>query len=155
MCAHWSSRGRFSTGKARLNLNSFELTQDVFAATYTGLQPVSLWSDLRRQAVFGYSRAPLASSVVGVAFKWPSCDTHSSPFFSSSFRDDCDQTMLITRQSRFATSTTNNQQPTMTLRSHFGSSPWPLVAQLEPVVSALSSDPLVQGHTCCPARRLS
>ena len=40
-----------------------DLTQDEFAATYTGLKPESLWSDLPRLGTHEYSGAALASSV--------------------------------------------------------------------------------------------
>jgi hypothetical protein len=48
----------------KLGVNQFaDLTQDEFAATYTGLKPESLWSDLPRLGTHEYSGAALASSV--------------------------------------------------------------------------------------------
>jgi|ERR1712136_725500 len=48
----------------KLGVNQFaDLTQDEFAATYTGLKPERLWSDLPRLGTHEYSGAALASSL--------------------------------------------------------------------------------------------
>jgi len=47
-----------------LGVNEFtDLTQDEFAAIYTGLKPASLWSGLPRLSTHEYDGSPLASSV--------------------------------------------------------------------------------------------
>merc|ERR1712012_906820 len=47
-----------------LGVNEFtDLTQEEFAASYTGLKPASLWSGLPRLSTHEYNGAPLASSV--------------------------------------------------------------------------------------------
>jgi len=47
-----------------LGVNEFaDLTQDEFAATYTGLKPAALWTGLPRLGTHEYNGAPLASSV--------------------------------------------------------------------------------------------